>query len=313
MRFFLLAALIGLFLPAFAQNSFRVVPLGVHGGTTAENLSAYLVAPAGSEAYVSLDAGTIYHGIVKSIESGALKGDPTAFLRRNIKGYLISHAHIDHTAGVILNSIEDSSKVIYSLPECLRIMQTHYFNWESWPNMTKEGNAPRLGKYRYETLIPGKEIPLTNTNMTVQAFPLSHSNPYESAAFLVKSAENAVLYFGDTGPDAVEKKPMIAQVWEAVAPLVKAGRLKGIFLETSYPDAQPDDKLYGHLTPSWLMKTMDDLAVRTGAENVKGLKIIITHMKPDGPNKALIRKQLEQHNTRGFQLIFPEQAVAFDL
>ena len=41
--------------------------------------------------------------------------------------------------------------------------------------------------------------------MTVQAFPLSHVNPYESTAFLIKKDNNAILYLGDTGPDSVEK------------------------------------------------------------------------------------------------------------
>nr|WP_295931259.1 hypothetical protein [uncultured Dyadobacter sp.] len=49
-----------------AQEGFKVVPLGVKGGTMDGNLSAYMLAPAGSDAYVCLDAGTVSNGIEKA-------------------------------------------------------------------------------------------------------------------------------------------------------------------------------------------------------------------------------------------------------
>jgi len=49
-----------------AQNSFKVIPLGVKGGLDESNLSAYLIAPEGSDTYVCLDAGTIYNGVAKA-------------------------------------------------------------------------------------------------------------------------------------------------------------------------------------------------------------------------------------------------------
>ena len=37
-------------------------------------------------------------------------------LTTKIKGYLISHAHLDHLAGLIIASPDDSNKTIYALP-----------------------------------------------------------------------------------------------------------------------------------------------------------------------------------------------------
>ena len=56
-----------------------------------------------------------------------------------------------------------------------------------------------------------------------------------------------------------------------IAPLIKSKQLKAIFIETSFPDEQPDKTLFGHLTPHWLMKEMHDLAGITGENALKDL------------------------------------------
>jgi cAMP phosphodiesterase len=147
----------------------------------------------------------------------------------------------------------------------------------------------------------------------VKAFSLSHGNPYESAAFLIQNNGKQVLYFGDTGPDEVEKSTKLQKVWEAIAPLIKAKTLTGIFLEVSYPNEQPDNKLFGHLTPNWLMKEMNNLSLLTGKESMRDLKVIITHIKPTGQNEVIIKGQLGDNNALGLQIIYPEQGTAFEL
>lgn len=295
-----------------AQTGFNIVPLGVKGGVVEGNLSAYLVAPVNSSNYVCFDAGTIRQGVDLAVANGVFSVTADRVFRSYIKGYLISHAHLDHISGLILNAPEDTAKSIYALPKCIEMVKNHYFNWESWPNFGNEGNIP-LKKYRYKPLSVGLEMPLENTEMRVKTFSLSHGNPYESAAFLVTNGEKQVLYFGDTGPDEVEKSDKMQKVWEAVAPLVKAKTLSGIFLEISYPNEQPDNKLFGHLTPKWLMKELEKLASLAGKENMNGLNLIITHIKPTGDNEVIIKTQLNDINALGMNIIFPEQGVAFEL
>jgi cAMP phosphodiesterase len=295
------------------QSSFQVVPLGVKGGAEGDNLSAYMIAPAGTENYVCLDAGTLWTGIRKSIQNGVFSATPEVVLRQKIKGYLISHAHTDHVAGLVLNSIEDTTKNVYGLSRCMQILRDHYFNWESWPNFGSEGNAPALGKYHYKTLDVQEEFLIENTSMYVRPFALSHGYPYESAAYLIRSQDSYALYFGDTGPDAVEKTDLIQRIWNEIAPIVKAGNLKGIFLEVSYPNQQPDSKLFGHLTPTWLMTTMNDLAAVAGTAAMRDLPVIITHIKPNGDNEAIIKKELDEANTLKLKLIIPEQGVRLSL
>lgn len=295
------------FQTAFSQSSFKVIPLGVKGGIDESNLSAYMIAPQGSDAFVCLDAGTLHYGIEKAIQAKSLHGTATDILKRNIKGFLISHAHLDHLAGMVINSPDDSSKNIYGLDFCLDVLKDKYFTWKSWANFANEGDKPALGKYHYSVLTPGTETPLQNTGMQVTAFPLSHSNPSQSTAFLVRHEDAYVLYLGDTGADSVEHTDKLHQLWQQVAPLVKAKKIKALFVEVSFANEQPDKQLFGHLTPHWLMEELNDLASVSGAEALKDLPVVITHMKPGGNREQMIRQQLKAYNPLHVKFIFPEQ------
>ncbi len=301
---------------AFSQkekSSFQVVPLGVKGGIDEKNLSAYLLAPSNTNDFISLDAGTINAGIEKAIEKKAFKVSTSEVLKKYIKGYLISHAHLDHVSGLIINSPADSSKTVYATNKCMEMMENHYFNDQTWANFGDAGPGFPLKKYHFQTLNLGEETPLTNTKMTVKSFPLSHVNPFESTAFLVKSENNYVLYLGDTGPDEVEKSNNLRDLWTAIAPLVKAKQLKGIFIEVSFPNEQPDKFLFGHLTPNHLIKELHVLEDLAGKGSLENFKIIITHLKPPAKNIAKIKEQLKNQNDLGFKIIYPEQGKKFEL
>src|SRR5699024_9570149 len=89
-------------------HGFGLVLLGVYGGGEESNLSAYLLAEQGTREYISLDAGTLRSGINKAIENGVFQVSNERVLRDYIKAYFISHGHLDHLAGLIINSPDDS-------------------------------------------------------------------------------------------------------------------------------------------------------------------------------------------------------------
>lgn len=291
-----------------AQISFQVVPLGIKGGVDESNLSAYAVAAAGTQAYVCLDAGTLHSGIRKAIENNVWTGDATAFLRKNIKGYLLSHPHFDHLSGLITNSPDDSAKYIYGTESCLSVVQTNHFSWKSWANFGNTGEQPTLNKYTYQTLVPGKEIPLHNTSMFVTPFLLSHVAPNESTAFLVRNDDSYLLYLGDTGCDRIEKSDRLQQLWKAIAPLIQTKKLKAIFIEVSFANDQPDHLLFGHLTPALLAEELQALEKFSGKGQLQNLNVVITHMKPLGNREETIKKQLIDLNSLKVNFIFPEQS-----
>lgn len=291
--------------------TFRLVPLGVLGGIDESNLSAYMLAPTGSNNYICLDAGTLRYGIEKAVANKSFNVPASTVLRQYVKGYFISHSHLDHIAGLIINSPEDSTKNIYALNDCIETIKTHYFTWKSWANFADQGEAPALKKYNYKVLEPGTETAVENTELKVKAFPLSHSN-LTSTAFLVNSNDNYLLYLGDTGPDEIEKSSNMQNVWQAVAPLVKSKKLKAILIEVSFPNEQPDKTLFGHLTPKWLMTEMNKLAILTGADAVKGLNIVVTHLKPPVASISKIKTQLKAANKLQLNLVYPQQGKALN-
>lgn len=297
----------GVFAQPNPSPSFTVVPLGVRGGSDESNLSSYMVAAAGSSNYVCLDAGTLHAGIQKAIEAGVFRGNPGTVLKNNIKGYLISHPHLDHVAGLIINSPDDTTKNIYALPFCSEVLKEKYFSWKSWANFADDGEKPLLNKYHYVHLAPGEEQPLTNTGMMVTAYQLSHSNPYKSTAFLLRNNNAFLLYLGDTGADTIEHAGNLRSIWQSVAPLINEGKLKALFIEVSFDNSQPEKLLFGHLTPQLLMKELGVLASYTQKDRLRNFPVIITHEKPNGQREFTIQKQLLAVNALQCRLIFPKQ------
>jgi cAMP phosphodiesterase len=294
---------------AFAQSkpepAFRIVPLGVLGGIDESNLSAYMVAPINTNNYLCMDAGTIHNGIEKAVANKTFYVSAEKILKKYIKGYFISHAHLDHISGLIINSPEDSTKSIYGLASTLETIKTHYFTWDSWANFADDGDKPQLKKYNYNPLQPGTETVIDSTGIKVQAFPLSHSN-LTSTAFLVHSNDSYLLYLGDTGADEIEKSQNLQKLWEAIAPMVKAKTLRAIMIEVSFPNEQPDKSLFGHLTPKLLMKEMDALA-KASAVSIQGLNVVVTHLKPPAASMVKIKEQLKAANKLKLNLVYPQQ------
>lgn len=294
-------------------KGFKVIPLGVKGGLDESNLSAYLVAANGSDQYICLDAGTIYKGLELASANKLFKpGNPSSIQQQQINGYFISHAHLDHTAGLIMNSPNDNAKNLYGLASVLDVFKKNYFTWSAWANFGNEGEAPILKKYKYQALVPSTEIAIDNTGLFVTPFVLSHVKPYESTAFLVRNQNSYLLYLGDTGADKVEQSEQLATLWKAVAPLVMNNQLKGIFIEVSFDNSVPEKALFGHLTPNLLMEEMKKLNQLSNGQ-LKNTALYVTHIKPCDGCEVKIKSEIQAANQIGLKISYPLQANLIEL
>ncbi|MFC1813469.1 MBL fold metallo-hydrolase [Thermodesulfobacteriota bacterium] len=310
---------------------FTWIPLGAGGGLLEDNLSAHLIAPIGSHDFICLDAGTLSAGLKAANNAGCFYDIPIPedsnlstegqILHCHIRAYLISHPYLDHTQGLVASSPNDTPKPILSLEGVISDIRSHIFNWRTWPNFGDAGEPPCLGLYRYLALLPGVRTPIENTEMHVQAFPLSHGTHTDSVAFLVESNGYYVLYMGDTGPDEIENRTTTADLWRQITPLIQRKCLQAIFIESSYVDERSDSELYSHLTPAWVIRAFNQLASMVDAKRPKaaleGLTVIITHIKPDllsGKNpRQIVKEQFKAHNDLGLRLIFAEQGNRLDI
>lgn len=296
-----------------ASNGFTIIPLGVKGGLDEANLSSYMVAAKGSNNFICLDAGTINAGLQKAVANKLFTESSAEEVQKNkIKAYFISHAHLDHVAGLILNSPNDSPKNIYGFSSVIEIMKNNYFTAKSWANFGSEGDKPILNKYTYNYLIPGKEVEIPNTELKVTPFILSHVNPYQSSAFLVRNQNDYLLYLGDTGADEVEKSNQLEFLWKAIADKVISHSLKAIFIEVSFDNAMPDKALYGHLTPRLLFQEMKVLNKLANGMLPK-IPIYVTHIKPCASCESAIKKDITLSNTEGLTIKYAEQGKLIDL
>jgi 3',5'-cyclic-nucleotide phosphodiesterase len=308
---------------ALSGQGFDVIVLGALGGIQDGNLSSYLIRPHGDRNAIACDAGSLVNGLKVAQDKGVFRdvkvpeGSTDSVighvLKSEIKGYLISHAHLDHVQGLVIASPDDSNKTIYGLPSVSAEIEQNYFNWKAWPNMLDRGQQPQLKKYHLEDLKPGEAKDLTGTAMTVTPFPLNHGGA-ESTAFLIESGGDAILCFGDTGPDEVQKASNMQNIWKAVADKVRLQKLKAIILEVSYTSDRPDNLLFGHLTPKWVHKTLHVLDQEAGGNALKGLPVVVSHIKHSLTNEQpqeAIRKELEAGNDLGVQFVIPEQGALY--
>ncbi len=296
-----------------STNDFKVIPLGVKGGLDESNLSAYLVAASGSDQFICLDAGTIYKGLELAAAKKLFKSsNPSTIQQQQINGYFISHAHLDHTAGLIMNSPNDNAKKLYGLASVLDVFKKNYFTWSAWANFGNEGEAPILKKYTYQALVPKVEIPIDKTGLFVTPFVLSHVNPYESTAFLVRNQDAYLLYLGDTGPDRVEQSEQLAALWKSVAPLVMNKQLKGIFIEVSFDNSISEKALFGHLTPNLLIEEMGKLNQLSNGQ-LNNTPLYVTHIKPCDGCEIKIKSEIQKANQIGLNIFYPSQASLIEL
>ncbi len=318
---------------------FDVVALGTRGGIVDDNLTAYLLGEKGGTEYILLDAGTVISGLDRALAMGnlahlkpgqGLHRRRLGILRDHVKAALISHTHLDHVDGLVMASPGDAKHPLYGLGTTLDGLRDHLFNWVLWPNFTDEGENP-LGTYTLRRLADQGEMqPIDGTDLRVQAYALSHSG-IVSTAFLIErvAGGESVLFLGDTGPDQDERENHHSEVdhlrrlWRAVAPRIRAGTLRGIFLECAWSD--PRKQLFGHLTPSWFLRELGVLAQEVGGSErpLSGLRVVVIGIKPallvDGPGgepepaAVRIRRQLNEGNDLGVILLHPESGSQFGL
>jgi cAMP phosphodiesterase len=89
-----------------------------------------------------------------------------------------------------------------------------------------------------------------------------------------------------------------------MAPLVANEQLKAIFIEVSFANGRPDQLLFGHLTPDWLLK---ELRVLSDYRPMTNVKIVVTHIKPEKEARAKIIDQLNKGGAGHYTFVFPQQ------
>ncbi len=196
------------------------------------------------------------------IDAGSGVGDLTLEEMARVRKVLLTHAHLDHVAGLLLllDSVYDSigrPVLALGLPATLDTLSRHLLNDEVWPDFRR---LPSPGDPRLilRSLGPGEA--LEDRGRVFTAVEVRHSVP--AVGYLIASTGGAFAFSGDTGP--------CPAFWQA---LNEMDRLDLLLVEVSYPDSKAElAAKAGHYHPASL------------AEDLRGLvhrpEIWLTHLKP---------------------------------
>ncbi|PRP82859.1 endo-1,3(4)-beta-glucanase [Planoprotostelium fungivorum] len=315
------------------SQTFTCIALGTEGGAVSSTATAFLIQTTAlpDNGFLLLDSGTVLDGLNAALRRGSFDFDLSQandddysravfILQNHIKGYAISHSHLDHYAGFIAASQTDTrGKMIYGISSSIDAIKTHVMNGPIWANFADEGPSP-IGQYKY-SVIDERYVQVPFGNLSIAAETLAHGTlngrTFNSSAFFVRDdvTRHITLFFGDVGADSIQSSTRNREVCKRAAPLIREGYLDTIFIECSYTEEQPTSQLYGHLTPSLLKEELSVLAslTRDKSRPLAGINIIVIHIKPkyNEDVRATIKRQLEENNELGVLYHFPEPGSRF--
>jgi cAMP phosphodiesterase len=197
------------------------------------------------------------------VDAGTVGGALSVAEQIEIQFAVISHAHLDHTAGLAFLTdtlamvAADRRVTACSIAPVIDALRTHAFNDALWPNFTNIPSAAQsvLG---FRTL--PEEAESRVGELWVTPILVEHTVP--TTGFVIHDGETGFVFSGDTGPTK--------RIWQIAREM---RGLKALIVETAFPNRLAAlAKASGHLTPEML-----------GQEIVKmpaDLPIWVYHIKP---------------------------------
>lgn len=174
-----------------------------------------------------------------AIDAGSLAMAATPLLQSQVRDIVLTHAHLDHTAGLPL-FIDDLFSTltepitVYALQSVIETLERDIFNWSVYPRFSELSNAngPVL---KYEPFGVSEEF--TVHHLTLRAVEVNHKVP--STGFLISDTQATIALSGDTaGTEGF---------WNLVN---SADDVSAILLECAFPDELDELAVVSHhLTP----------------------------------------------------------------
>ncbi|HEV8441395.1 MAG TPA: 3',5'-cyclic-nucleotide phosphodiesterase [Methylomirabilota bacterium] len=197
------------------------------------------------------------------VDAGTVGGALSVAEQVEIEHALISHAHLDHTAGLAfltdtLAMLSPERHItVAAIAPVVEALRVHAFNDALWPNFTAipSGARPVLG---FRTLVEEAEARVGELWVT----PVLVDHTVPTTGFVIHDGETGFVYSGDTGPTE--------QLWRVAREM---RGLKAIIVETAFPDRlEALARVSGHLTPDRLRREIDKMPPE--------VPIWVYHIKP---------------------------------
>ena len=197
------------------------------------------------------------------VDAGTVTGALTVPEQLEVEHVLVSHAHLDHIAGLVFLSETFACcnarhpLTVASLATVVDSVRAGVFNNVVWPDFAQIP-SPAEAVIRYRSL--AEEAEQRVGNLWVTPVTVNHTVP--TAGFIVHDGSRGFVYSGDTGPTEA--------LWKTARGL---SGLRAIILECAFPDRLGKiASAARHLTPALIRRELDKLP--------PDVPVWIFHIKP---------------------------------
>ena len=197
------------------------------------------------------------------LDGGSVTGALNVPQQLAIEHAIISHAHLDHIAGLVyltetLAFCEVGAAVtISSIDPVITSLRSNVFNNALWPDFSKIPH-PDVPVVKFRSLI--EDVEQRVSDLWVTPVAVSHSVP--AAGLIVHDGSTGLIYSGDTGPTEA--------LWHTARSL---RGLCAIILECAFPNRLgPLAQVAKHMTPALIRRELDKLP--------PDVPVWIFHVKP---------------------------------
>ncbi|MEO6588728.1 MAG: 3',5'-cyclic-nucleotide phosphodiesterase [Pyrinomonadaceae bacterium] len=179
-----------------------------------------------------------------AIDAGSLAMAATSIQRKQIRDIILTHAHLDHVAGLplfvddLFATLEEPIR-IYATENVIKVLERDIFNWDVYPSFSDLEND-HGDVLQYRKIKSGKEFRVKH--LEVKPLKVNHNVP--AVGFIISDGKTKIAISGDTAEPE--------DFWEGVN-LEKD--LDYLLIECAFPDEL--EKLAEsshHLVPKLLKK-----------------------------------------------------------
>lgn len=199
-----------------------------------------------------------------AIDAGSLAMATTAAQKQQIRDVVLTHAHLDHIAGLPLFVDDlfatlDAPVCVHATNEVIEVIERDVFNWTIYPRFSELENTNKVTVMKYALFEPEKEFSIKHLRFT--PFAVNHRVP--SVGFVISDEATTIALSSDTAE--------MDSFWNGVNAVEG---LSALLIECAFPDSLEElARASHHLTPTRMRKELEKF-------NRKECAIYVVNIKP---------------------------------
>ena len=184
-----------------------------------------------------------------AIDAGSLAMAATPIQRKQIRDIVLTHAHLDHVAGLplfvddLFATLEEPIR-IHATDKVIKVLERDIFNWDVYPSFCELEND-HGNVLQYRKIKAGREFQIKH--LSIRPLEVNHKVP--AVGFIISDGKTKIAISGDTAEPE--------DFWEGVN---KEDQIDHLLVECAFPDELDElAKASHHFTPKLLKREIRKL------------------------------------------------------